>query len=112
MTPTLTTSWMMWLRQPLQPMSTRKFIMARMLEAVSLTTPFTWRGMYHKDAHIGHSISNKKFCCFSYIIAMVYQNSPTVEFWQEKIEGNMRRANMEPSVDFRRANTEPSADFR
>ena len=43
---------------------------------------------------------------------MVQQNSPTVEFWQEKIEGNLRRANTEPSVDFRRANTEPSADFR
>ena len=43
---------------------------------------------------------------------MVHQNSPTVEFWQEKIEGNLRRANTEPSVDFRRANTEPSVDFR
>ena len=43
---------------------------------------------------------------------MVYQNSPTVEFWQEKIEGNLRRANMERSVDFDRANTEPSVDFR
>ena len=39
-------------------------------------------------------------------------NSPTVEFWQEKIEGNLRRANTEPSVDFRRANTEPPVDFR
>ena len=53
-----------------------------------------------------HSISNRKFCCFSYIIAMVHQNSPTVEFWQEKIEGDLRRANTEPSVHFRRANTE------
>ena len=43
---------------------------------------------------------------------MVHQNSHTVEFWQEKIEGNLRRANTEPSVDFRRANTEPSVDFR
>ena len=43
---------------------------------------------------------------------MVHQNSPTVEFWQEKIEGNLRRANTEPSVDLRRANTEPSVDFR
>ena len=43
---------------------------------------------------------------------MVHQNSPTVEFWQEKIEGNRRRANTEPSVDFRRANMEPSVDFR
>ena len=58
------------------------------------------------------SISNRKFCCFSFIIAMVNQNSPTVEFWQEKIEGNFRRANTEQSVDFRRANTEPSVDFR
>ena len=43
---------------------------------------------------------------------MVHQNSPTVEFWQEKIKGNPRKANTEPSVDFRRANTEPSGDFR
>ena len=43
---------------------------------------------------------------------MVHQNSPTVEFWREKIEGNLRRANTEPSMDFRRANTEPSEDFR
>ena len=43
---------------------------------------------------------------------MVHQNSPTVEFWQEKIEGNLRRANKEPSVDFKRANTELSVDFR
>ena len=61
-----------------------------------------------------HSISNRKFCCFSCIIliAIVHQNSPTVEFWQEKIEGNLRRANTEPSVDFRRANKDPSVDFR
>ena len=43
---------------------------------------------------------------------MVHQNSPTVEFWQEKIEGNLSRANAEPSVDFMRANTEPSVYFR
>ena len=59
-----------------------------------------------------HSISNRKLCCFSFIIAMVPQNSPTVEFWQEKIEGKLRRVNTEPSMDFRRANTEPSVDFR
>ena len=43
---------------------------------------------------------------------MVHQNSPTVEFWQQKTEGNLRRANTEQSVDFRRANTERSLDFR
>ena len=43
---------------------------------------------------------------------MVHQNSTTVEFLQEKIEGNLRRANTEPFVDFRRANTEPYVDFR
>ena len=59
-----------------------------------------------------HSISNWKFCCFSSIIAMVHQNSPTVEFWQEKIKGHLRRANTVPSVNFRRANTEPSVNFR
>ena len=59
-----------------------------------------------------HSISNRKFCCFSCIIAIVHHNSLIVEFWQEKIEGNLRRANTEPSVDFRKANTEPSMHFR
>ena len=43
---------------------------------------------------------------------MVHQNSQTVKFWKETIEGNLRRANMEPSVDFRKANMEPSVDFR
>ena len=53
---------------------------------------------------------------------MVPQNSPTVEIWQEKIEGDLRRANTElvdfrraitdPSVEFRKANTEPSVNFR
>ena len=43
---------------------------------------------------------------------MVHNNSPTVEFWQEKIEVNFRRANTEPSVDFRKANTVPSVYFR
>ena len=61
---------------------------------------------------ICHSISNRKFCCFSCIIAIVHHNSLTVILWQEKIEGNLRRANTEASVDFRRANTEPSLDFR
>ena len=43
---------------------------------------------------------------------MAHQNSPNVEFWQEKIVGNLKRANTEPSVDFRRANTDLSVDFR
>ena len=59
-----------------------------------------------------HSFSDRKFCCFSCIIATVHNNSRTVKLWQEKIEGNLRRANTEPSVDFRRANMEPSVDFR
>ena len=62
--------------------------------------------------HMGHSISNRKFSCFSCRIALLHQNSPAVEFGQEKIEGNLRRVNMEPSVDFKRANTESSVDFR
>ena len=49
---------------------------------------------------------------FFCIIAMVHQNSPTVEFWQEKIEGNLRRANTELCVDFRKVTMEPSVDFR
>ena len=43
---------------------------------------------------------------------MVHQNSPTVEFWWEKIEGSLRRANTELSMGFRRANTDPTVDFR
>ena len=43
---------------------------------------------------------------------MVHQNSRTLEIWQDKIEGNLRRANTELYVDFRRANTELSVDFR
>ena len=46
------------------------------------------------------------------MIAMVHQNSPTVEFWQEKIDGPLRRADTEPSADFKRANTELSVYFR
>ena len=42
---------------------------------------------------------------------MVHHNSRTIEFWQEKIEGNLKRASTEPSVDFRRDNREPSVDF-
>ena len=43
---------------------------------------------------------------------MVHQNSLTVEFWWENIEGNLRRAYTEPSIDFKRANKETSVDFR
>ena len=39
---------------------------------------------------------------------MVHQNSQTVEFLWKKIQGNLRRANTEPSMEFRRANMEPS----
>ena len=39
-------------------------------------------------------------------------NSPSVEFWWQKIEGNLRWANKEPSMHFLRVNTEPSMDFR
>ena len=34
------------------------------------------------------------------------QNSPSVEYRWEKIEGNLRRANTETSVHFRRENTD------
>ena len=40
------------------------------------------------------------------------QNYPSVEFWWEKIEGNLRRANTKPSMHFRRANKSTSMDFR
>ena len=58
------------------------------------------------------SFSNNKFVCFSCIIAILHQNSPTVKFWWEKIESNLMRANTEPGMDFRGANTEPSLDFK
>ena len=51
-------------------------------------------------------------CCFSCILAMVNQNSMSVELLWEKIEGNLRRADTELSMDLRRANTEPYSDFR
>ena len=38
-------------------------------------------------------------------------NSPSVEFWWEKTQVNLRRASTEPSMDFRRANMEPSIHF-
>ena len=63
-------------------------------------------------SQIKHPFSKRKFCSFPYIIAIKHQNSPTVEFGQEKIDGILRRANTEPSGDFRRANTEPSVDLR
>ena len=43
---------------------------------------------------------------------MVHQNSSTVEFWLEKIDGILKRVNTEPCVDFQRVNMEPSVDFR
>ena len=43
---------------------------------------------------------------------MVHQNSQTVEFWYKKIEGILRWANTEPSMEFKRANTEESVYFR
>ena len=39
-------------------------------------------------------------------------NFPSVDLWWEKIEGNLRRANKEPSMDFRKAITEQSMYFR
>ena len=36
----------------------------------------------------------------------------SVEFWWEKIEGNLRRANTKPFMEFRMANREPSMVFR
>ena len=40
------------------------------------------------------------------------QHSLSVELWWEKIEGNLRWANTEPSMHFKRAKPEPSMDFR
>ena len=53
-------------------------------------------------------------CWKLYPLFILFQigSSPTVKFWWEKIEGNLRRANMEPSIHFRRANTEPSVHLR
>ena len=59
-----------------------------------------------------HSISNRKFCCFSCIITMVHKNSPTAELWWGRLRKKLRRGNTEPSMGFRKANTEPSAHFR
>ena len=40
--------------------------------------------------YIEHSISNRKFYCFSCLIAMVHQNSATVELRQEILGGPIR----------------------
>ena len=52
------------------------------------------------------------FSSFSFIIAMISRIPFPVEFWWEKIEGNLSLTNSEPHIHFRRANTEPSMDFR
>ena len=55
------------------------------------------------------------YFCFVFVFILIssgQQNSQHVEFWWEKIEGNRRRAIMEPSMHFRRANVKPSIDFR
>ena len=70
-----------------------------------------------------HSISNRFFQCFSYMIDRVHQNSSSMHFrWANTFSGGpiwiqeglyrFRRANTEPSVHFRKANTEPSVHFR
>ena len=48
----------------------------------------------------------------SCILAMVQQDSPTVESCCEKIEVNLKRTYAELSMDFKRANTEPPVHFR
>ena len=78
---------------------------------INISCPLSeWR--WRHSSKITHYISNRKFCCLFGMIAMVHQNSPTVEVWWEKIEGNLRKANKELSMDFRWANTEPSVNFR
>ena len=56
---------------------------------------------------------------FKYVVLLLFfhnsngqQNSPSVELWWKKIEGNPRWANKEPSMHFRRAITKPSMHFR
>ena len=55
---------------------------------------------------------SRLLCKKSNKISYLKYNSPTVEFWQEKIKGNLRRANTKPSVDFRKANTDLSVHLR
>ena len=75
------------------------------------------------SGNIGHSISNRFFQCFSYIIDRVHQNSPSMHFKRANTDSGgpiriqegqfgFRRVNTEPSVHFRKANTEPSVHFR
>ena len=75
------------------------------MQPISVVTAYyKISGCWNEESEIGQLM--KEF--FSCIITMVHQNSPNLEFWWEKIEGNLRRANTEPSIDFRRVNTEPS----
>ena len=41
-----------------------------------------------------------------------HHNFPSVQFWQVKIGGTLKRANTEPSMYFRKANTERSLQIR
>ena len=58
----------------------------------------------HLRAHPGENLEGCQHCEKAFIIGSA--------LWQEKIQGNLRRANTELSVHFRRANTDPSVDFR
>ena len=60
-----------------------------------------------------HYISNRLYCCFSFITAMV-QRIPQilVAEYEGKPSMHFRRANTELSMDFRKANTEPFMYFR
>ena len=84
----------------------------RISPAPTVTEATVFTGEWEPAAGTGTHILSKigslvGFCCLSCIIAMVHYNSLTVEFWWEKIEGNLRIANTEPSMDFCMANTEP-----
>ena len=63
---------------------------------------FIFPGFLHA---LNHSISNRLFCDIFHN-SNNQQNSLTVKFAWEKIEGNPRWAHTEPFLHFRRANTE------
>ena len=57
-----------------------------------------------------YSNLNRLFCGLSFIIVVVNR---IFRLWNScGIEGNLRRANTEPSMHFRRADTELSMEFR
>ena len=61
---------------------------------------------------IRHCISNRFFCCFSFIIAMVDTIPILLNFGGRRLRKILRWTNAEPSMDLSRFNMKTSMDLR